>query len=59
MKKQTPLPTHSNRRVRAGFARAAVFAEFGYRSGRAIDYENFADRLPNELPAFSPGVRSK
>ena len=25
--------------------------------GRAIDYENFVDRLPNELPAFSPGAR--
>ncbi len=30
----------------AGFARAAVFEEFGYKSARAIDYGAFVDRTP-------------
>ena len=32
---------------RAGFARDIVFAEFGYRAGRALDYDDFTDRQPN------------
>ena len=35
---------------RRDFARAAVFAEFGYRSGRALDYDGFVDRRPDRLP---------
>ncbi len=31
---------------RAGFARDIVFAEFGYRHARAIDYDGFVDRNP-------------
>ncbi len=37
-------------RRRSGFARAAVFEEFGYRQGRAIDYGGFVDRKPNQRP---------
>ncbi len=33
-------------RHRAGFARDIVFAEFGYRYARAIDYDGFKDRKP-------------
>ncbi len=33
-------------RHRAGFARDIVFAEFGYRHARAIDYDGFVDRNP-------------
>jgi len=36
---------------RAGFARGIVFAEFGYRHGRAIDYDGFIDRLPSQSSA--------
>ncbi len=39
-------PHRPGQRRRANFARAAVFAEFGYRHGRALDYDGFADRLP-------------
>ncbi len=56
MKKQTPLPTHSNRRHRASFARAAVFAEFG-RTAYALDQSNFVDRSPDEMPVPSPEAR--
>ena len=38
-------PENPDVRHRANFARAAVFAEFG-RHGRAIDYDDFVDRLP-------------
>ncbi len=41
-------------RRRADFARAAVFHEFGYQAGRAIDYNGFEDRLPNQLPPQWP-----
>ncbi len=50
MKKQTPLPAHSNRRVRASFARQMVFAEFG-RGGRAIDQADFVDKKPWQVRA--------
>ncbi len=35
---------------RARFARAAVFEEFEYKHGRAIDYRDFVDRGPNQTP---------
>jgi hypothetical protein len=44
-------PQNPGQRRSADFARAAVFAEFGYRHAQALDYENFVDRLPGELPA--------
>ena len=43
-------PENPEIRHRANFARAAVFAEFG-RHGRAIDYDDFVDRLPWQLRA--------
>ena len=49
MQNRAPLPTRSNRRIRAKFARAAVIAEFGHHA-RALDYPGFVDRLPNEAP---------
>ena len=39
-------------RGRRGFARDIVFAEFGYQHGRAIDYDDFIDRAPDQLPRF-------
>ena len=56
MKKQTPLPTRSNRRHRANFARAAVHLAFG-RHAWALDHSDFVDRQPGELPAPSPEAR--
>ncbi len=38
------------RRHRAGFARDMVFAEFGYRHARALDYDGFIDRKHNLAP---------
>ena len=55
----TNKPSNPNRRVRAIFARAAVFAEFGYRHGRAVDYAEFADRRPDQAPMPAPGAQLK
>ncbi len=41
----TGNPSNSNRRHRADFARAAVFAEFG-RHAWALDHDDFVDRKP-------------
>ena len=38
------------RRHRAGFARDMVFATFGYRHARALDYDGFVDRTSNLAP---------
>ena len=46
-----PSPQH-----RADFARAAVFEEFRTRNARAIDYDGFVDRRPNEPPRPAPEV---
>ncbi len=46
-------PTKQASRRRGNFARAAVFEEFGYRSGRALDYDGFVDRKPNRLSRWS------
>ena len=40
-------PSNPDRRVRADFARAAVFAEFGCHA-RALDQGDFVDRKPAE-----------
>ena len=53
MQKHTSLPTHSNRRVRASFARAAVHMTFGRHAG-ALDQGDFEDRKPWEVPALAP-----
>ncbi len=60
MQKHSPLPnsTHSDRRVRASFARAATIAAFGHHA-RALDQANFVDRLPGEMPVPSPEARFK
>ncbi len=39
-------------RHRADFARDIVFAEFGYRQARAIDYDGFVDRKPTAARAW-------
>ncbi len=41
-KKQTVL------RRRSDFARSMVFEEFRYKHARAIDYDGFIDRKPNQ-----------
>ena len=46
----------TGRRARAKFARRMVFLQFGYRYARAIDYDNFVDRRPSDVPKPSPGV---
>ena len=52
-------PYNPGQRRGADFARAAVFAEFGYRSGRAIDYGDFVDRKPDQAAMPSPAVVRK
>jgi hypothetical protein len=49
------LNTHSAKH-RADFARAAVLEEFRTRNARAIDYDGFVDRRPNEPPRPVPEV---
>ncbi len=46
---QTPKKQASLRR-RSDFARDAVYAAFGYRDARAIDYGHFIDRKPLQGP---------
>ncbi len=41
-----------NQARRARFARFAVFEEFNYIHGRAIDYDDFVDRAPDQAPRF-------
>ena len=38
------------RRARARFARSMVFEEFRYKHARAIDYDDFHDRWPDQAP---------
>ncbi len=49
-------PFNPGRRHRAGFARAAVFEEFG-RHAWALDQADFQDRKPWEMPNSSPDAR--
>ncbi len=49
-----PNHHHSVSKQRAAFARAAVFEEFRNRNARAIDYDGFVDRRPNEKPQPAP-----
>ena len=37
-------------RRRGDYARDAVFEAFGYQHARAIDYDDFIDRKPNQRP---------
>ena len=46
---QTPKNQAFLRR-RSDFARDAVYAAFGYRDARAIDYGAFVDRKPGPAP---------
>ena len=52
-------PFNPGQRHRANFARAAVFAGFGYHHGRAIDYAEFVDRRPDQAPMPAPGAQLK
>ena len=53
---RTNLTPYPGRRHRAGFARAAVFEEFG-RHAWALDQADFQDRKPWEMPNSSPDAR--
>ena len=44
----------SREQRRRRFARSAVFAEFGGRHARALDYDKFQDRGPSEKPWEPP-----
>ena len=52
----TEVPRNQARR-RASFARAMVFEEFRYRHARALDYDGFIDRNPNQLSRWSTARR--
>ena len=43
-------PHKKSKERRAQFARQMMLAEFGYRSGRAIQYDDFQDRQPHDRP---------
>ena len=60
MQKRTalPNPTRSDRRHRADFARQATITAFGHHA-RALDWDDFADRKPGEMPVPSPEARFK
>ena len=53
---RTSHPSNPDRRHRADFARAAVFAEFG-RHAWALDQADFKDRKPGQMPARAPDAR--
>ena len=57
MKKQIPLPAHSNYRVRASFARQVTIDAFGWRFAKALDQSEFPDRLSGARPRPSPEAR--
>ncbi len=40
------------RPARDRFARAMVFEAFGYQHARALDYDGFIDREPNQAPLW-------
>ena len=49
-------PSNSDRRHRVDFARQATVAAFG-RHARALDWDDFVDCLPGELPRWASGIR--
>ncbi len=53
---RTNQPSSPDRRDRANFARATVFAEFG-RHARSLDQADFEDRKPWQLLMPSPDAR--
>lgn len=53
---RTDRPSNPDRRHRASFARQVVFAEFGHHA-RALDQDDFVDRLPGQAPTSSPEGR--
>ena len=52
--RDNPNPTNSQDSIRrrGGFARGIVFAEFGSKHARALDYDGFIDRKPNQAPLW-------
>ncbi len=56
---ETLPPFTVNRRRRAGFARQAMFAEFGFRHGKAFDQAEFADHVPGARMRLAPQPRSR
>ncbi len=51
-------PSNSDRRHRVDFARQATVAAFG-RHARALDWDDFTDRKPWQIPARAPEARYK
>ena len=45
-----PKLPNSAAKSREAFARSAVYSEFGYHAARALDYDGFVDRLPDQAP---------
>ena len=52
----TDKPFNPGRRHRADFARAATIDAFG-RHARALDWDDFQDRQPWQMPMRSPTAR--
>ena len=50
---------HNARRHRADFARQATIDAFGWRFARALDWDDFTDRKPWQIPARAPAARYK
>ena len=54
-----PKLPNSTAKSRGAFARSAVFSEFGYHGARALDYESFVDRLPDQASRCINGRQSR
>ena len=52
------LPS-STSQTREQFARSAVFSEFGYHGARALDYDGFVDRRPDQAARCINGRQSR
>ncbi len=59
MQKRISLSIHSNRRVRASFARQATIDAFGWRFAKTLDQADFSDRLPGPFPRPAREARFK
>ncbi len=50
-------PSAERLHLRSVFAREMVFAEFRPRDAWALDYGNFIDRRPGDMPRSAPEAR--
>ncbi len=56
---RTGKPSNPSRRHRADFARQATIDAFAWHFARALDWDDFTDRKPWQIPARAPAARYK